>query len=155
LSAQVRQSKEQLGQTRIQVDAIRDQIREELVRPGRNWMGSSQQFLPIATVFAPVGLRLMDAFRRILSGQVTTLDVLNSRAIMIDFQTNLILAERDVVVAAYAVKVALSRLNAATLGLQVVRYAPLEHYETCPRTNGLGSVRRAVVKILTIKKQCH
>lgn len=74
---------------------------------------------------------------------------------MIDFQTNLILAERDVVVAAYAVKVALSRLNAATLGLQVVRYAPLEHYETCPRTNGLGSVRRAVVKILTIKKQCH
>jgi len=56
------------------------------------------------------------------------LDVLTSRTFLIDAQISLVMAERDVVTASYAVIQALGRMDASNLGLQVVRYDPLEHY---------------------------
>jgi len=48
------------------------------------------------------------------------------------------MAERDVVAASYAVMQALGRMDAGNLGLQVVRYDPLEHYRAV-RYKWIGS----------------
>jgi outer membrane protein len=48
---------------------------------------------------------------------------------VIDAQINLANAEREVVVASYAILSATGQLSATRLGLQVTEYRPQEHYE--------------------------
>lgn len=62
-------------------------------------------------------------------GQRTTLDVLNAQADVIDAKINQVSAERDIVVASYAILSATGRLSASRLGLQVSEYRPEEHYQ--------------------------
>ena len=62
-------------------------------------------------------------------GQRTTLDVLNSQEEVITARISEVNARRDLVVASYSLASALGRLSAETLGLQVARYEPAEHYE--------------------------
>lgn len=127
-SAYVRQSKEQLGQAQIQVDLTRDQVREQLVSAWSQLEGVKSAAVAYRDSVRASQIALEGRIQENLVGQATTLDVLNSRAMVIDAQINLVLAERDVIVAGYAVKVALGRLSAASLGLQVSKYDPAEHY---------------------------
>lgn len=128
-SAQIRQSKEQLGQARIEVDVIRDQVRQAI---GSAW---SQLEAARATVranrdgisAAQIALNGVIEERKV--GQRTTLDVLNAQNDLTDAQISLVQAEHDVVVASYALLNATGRMTAAQLGLQVAQYKPEEHYE--------------------------
>ncbi|TJW42776.1 MAG: transporter, partial [Mesorhizobium sp.] len=61
-------------------------------------------------------------------GQRTTLDVLNAQATLITAKINQASAERDLVVASYAILSAIGRLSVERLALQVVKYKPEEHY---------------------------
>jgi outer membrane protein len=61
-------------------------------------------------------------------GQRTTLDVLDSQADVINAQISLVEAERNVVVASYAILSAVGNLSARRLSLQVAEYRPEEHY---------------------------
>lgn len=128
LSAQVRQSKEKLGQAQIQVDSIRDQVREQLVSAWSQLEGAKSAAIAYRDSVRSSKIALNGRIQENIVGQATTLDVLNFRTMVIDSQINLALAERDVIVAGYAVKVALGRLSAASLGLQVTGYDPKEHY---------------------------
>lgn len=127
-SAQVRQSKEQLGQAQIEVDSMRDQVREQLVSAWSQFEGARAAVVAYRDGVRASEIALDGRVQENRVGQATTLDVLISRTMMIDSQISLVLAERDVIVAGYAVKVALGGLNAANLGLQVTEYDPLEHY---------------------------
>ncbi|MBX8828121.1 TolC family protein, partial [Ochrobactrum sp. SFR4] len=60
-------------------------------------------------------------------GQRTTLDVLNAQNDLVDIQIQQVQAERDVVVASYAVLSAVGRLTATQIGLQVAEYKPEQH----------------------------
>jgi outer membrane protein len=61
-------------------------------------------------------------------GQRTTLEVLDSQRDVINAKINLASAERDVVLASYAILQAMGRLSVERLGLQVTKYQPEEHY---------------------------
>ncbi len=61
-------------------------------------------------------------------GARTTLDMLDAEQELLDARVSLVRAERDQLVAAYALLAATGRLDAGTLGLNVEVYDPLDHY---------------------------
>ena len=61
-------------------------------------------------------------------GQRTVLDVLNAEQELLDANVNLVRVQRDEVVATYDILTASGRLDAGFIGLDVVRYDPVERY---------------------------
>jgi outer membrane protein len=127
-SAQVRQAKESLGQARIQVDVSRDQVRAAVAAAWSQYQAARESSRANAEAVKAAQLALDGVIEERNVGQRTTLDVLNSQADLITAQINQVSAERDVVVASYAILSATGRLSAGRLGLQVAEYQPEEHY---------------------------
>jgi len=128
-SAQVRQAKEQLGQARIEVDVIQDQVRQAIgsawsqlesarasVKANRDGISASQ-------------LALDGVIEERKVGQRTTLDVLNAQNSLVDIQIALVQAEADSIIASYALLAASGRMTAQDMQLQVAQYKPEEHYD--------------------------
>jgi outer membrane protein len=128
-SAQVRQSKEELGQARIEVDVSRDQVRQAVASAWTQYVASQEAVSANRQVVSAAQLALDGVVEERNVGQRTTLDVLNAQADVINAQINLASAERDVVVASYAIMSAVGRLSVSQLGLPVAEYRPEEHYE--------------------------
>ncbi|RCL01739.1 MAG: outer membrane protein [Candidatus Tokpelaia sp. JSC085] len=120
LSAQVRQSKEKLLQAQIQEVSIREQVREQLVSAWSQLKGAQSAVFAYRDSVRASKIALEGRIQENRIGQATVLDVFNSRAIMNDSHINLVLAERDAVIAGYAVKLALGRLTASNLGVRPV-----------------------------------
>jgi outer membrane protein len=127
-SAQVRQAKESLGQARIQVDVSRDQVRAAVAAAWSQYEAAKESTRANAEAVKAAQLALNGVIEERNVGQRTTLDVLNSQADLITAQINQVSAERDLVVASYAIASAIGRLSAGRLGLQVAEYQPEEHY---------------------------
>ena len=128
-SAQIRQSKESLGQARIEVDVSRDQVRNAMVSAWTQYVAARESVSANREVVSAAQLALDGVIEERNVGQRTTLDVLNAQADVISAQISLASSERDVVVASYAILSAAGRLSAETLGLQVAIYRPQEHYD--------------------------
>ena len=128
-SAQVRQSKESLGQARIQVDVSRDQVRAAVASAWTQYQASRETVAANREVVNAAQLALNGVIEERNVGQRTTLDVLNAQADVITAQINLASSERDVVVASYAIVSAIGRLSVRRLGLQVSEHRPEEHYK--------------------------
>ena len=62
-------------------------------------------------------------------GQRTTLDVLNAQQALLNARVNLVISQRDRIVASYAALGAIGRLSAGELKLAVIVYDPTEHFE--------------------------
>ena len=62
-------------------------------------------------------------------GQRTTLDVLNAQQELVSARSTLVTAQRDRVVASYAVLSAVGKLSADTLRLKAERYDSRKHYD--------------------------
>jgi len=62
-------------------------------------------------------------------GQRTTFDILQQQQILLNARVNLVIAQRDRVVASYAVMEAIGRLTAANLNLTVTQYDPTIHFD--------------------------
>ncbi|MBL8581466.1 MAG: TolC family outer membrane protein [Rhizobiaceae bacterium] len=129
VSAEVRQSKEQLGQARIEVDVSRDQVLQAITSAWTQYMAAIQTATANRQLVAAAQLALNGVIEERNVGQRTTLDVLNAQADVISGQISLASSERDVVVASYAILSAMGRLSARGLGLQVSEYKPQEHYD--------------------------
>lgn len=129
VSAQVRQAKESLGQARIQVDFTRDQVRAALTSAWAQFIAAQESATANRAVVSAAQLALNGVIEERNVGQRTTLDVLNAQADVISAQINLAAAERDVVVASYAILSATGQLSASKLGLKVQEYRPQEHYD--------------------------
>lgn len=128
VSAQVRQNKETLGQRRIEVDEAVDNVRAAVVSAWSQLEAAAAQIEAIRAQLNAARLALQGAIEERKVGQRTTLDVLNTQQEVINAQISLASAERDVIVASYAVLSATGKLNASSLGLQVARYDPEDHY---------------------------
>jgi outer membrane protein len=127
--ARIRQAKEQLGTARIQVDVVRDQVRAAV---RSNWGILEASIASIAAARAEVAaqqLALSGVIEEQRVGQRTTLDVLNAQSDLTDAQITLANAERNRIVAAFALVASLGRLDAESLNLRVARYDPKEHYD--------------------------
>ncbi|WP_457796824.1 TolC family outer membrane protein [Methylocystis sp. S23] len=127
--ASIRQAKEQLGQARLNADLQRDSVRASVV--------SSYGLLETAKASIISGQAAVKAAETALAGvreeakvgQRTTLDVLNAQQALLNARVNLVLSQRDRVVASYAALGAIGRLSAEELSLNVAFYDPSIHYE--------------------------
>ena len=128
-SAQVRQSKEQLGQARIEVDVSRDNVRAAVTSAWTQYTAAQEGVDANRALVAAAQLALNGVIEERNVGQRTTLDVLNAQSDVLTAKINLVSTERDVVVASYAILSAIGRLSTDRLGLQVTKYRPEEHYK--------------------------
>lgn len=127
VSAEVRQAKEALGSSRIQVDITRDQVRQFTVSSWAQFQASVRSIQTSRTGVFAAQLALQGVIEEQRVGQRTTLDVLDSQRDVVAAQLTLVGAERDRNVAAYTVLSAMGRLNAQRLSLPVSVYQPQEH----------------------------
>lgn len=129
VSAQVRQSKEKLGQARIEVDVAGDRVRAAVASA---WTGLDSARASVEAnkqLVAAAQLALDGVVEERKVGQRTTLDVLNAQSDVVDAQVNLATAEHGVVVSSYALLSSIGRLSISDLGLGVKEHKPEEHYE--------------------------
>jgi outer membrane protein len=128
-SAQVRQSKESLGQARIEVDVQRDQVRAAIVSAWTQYIAAQQTLAAAREAVTATQLALEGVIEERNVGQRTTLDVLDAQADVIDAQVTVVNSQRDLVVASYAILSGAGDLSVRRLGLNVAEYRPEEHYE--------------------------
>ncbi|HEY8381721.1 MAG TPA: TolC family outer membrane protein [Microvirga sp.] len=127
--ASVRQSKETAGQRRLEADGIRDQVRAAVISSWGQLEAARAQVVAAQLQVEAAETALNGVREEARVGQRTTLDVLNAQQELLNARVNLITAQRDRVVASYAVVQASGRLNSRALGLSVQHYSPKLHYD--------------------------
>ncbi len=125
----VRQAKETLGQTRIQLDLARDQIRAGIVSAWGLLQASTQQITAAKAGVKAARLATRGVVEEQKVGQRTLLDVLDAQEDEISARISLIEAQHDRIVASFSLASATGNLSAANLKLKVKRYDPTEHYK--------------------------
>ena len=126
--ATIRQSKELLGQNRIEVDVNREQVRANVVQFWGSLQAAKAAIESAQASVAANEIALRGVREEWRVGQRTTLDVLNAQTALFDARASLVIAQRDRVVASYAVLSASGDLNSTRLGLKVATYNPTVHY---------------------------
>jgi len=127
--ASVRQAKEQLGQARLTADVQRDNVRVAVVTAYAQLQSARATILSDQAAVRAAEIALMGVREEAKVGQRTTLDVLNAQLALLNARVNLVVAQRDRVVASYAALSAIGRLSAHELRLDVAEYEPGVHYE--------------------------
>jgi outer membrane protein len=127
--ARVRQAKETVGQRRIEVDINRDQIRAAIVSAWGTLEAAKAQIIAAQAQVQAAEVALTGVREEARVGQRTTLDVLNAQQELLNARVNLITAQRDRVVASYAVAQAIGRLSQRSLGLAVAQYSSKTHFD--------------------------
>ncbi|MET0743025.1 MAG: TolC family outer membrane protein [Microvirga sp.] len=128
-SASTRQAKETAGQRRLESDSIRDQVRAAVISSWGQLESARAQILAAQAQVEASETALNGVREEARVGQRTTLDVLNAQQELLNARVNLITAQRDRVVASYAVVQASGRLNSQALGLAVAHYSPKVHFD--------------------------
>jgi outer membrane protein len=128
-SSQVREAKEIAGQRRLDVDVARADV-IALVRA--NWgalQAAKTQMAAAQTQIAAAERALYGVREEAKAGQRTTLDILNAQQELLNARIGLVYAQRERVVASYAVLAAMGRLSTQALHLGEARYDPGVHFE--------------------------
>ncbi len=126
--ATIRQSKETLGQNRINLDNQRDIVQQQTVQAWGQVEAAKAQILATQAQVLAAETALNGVREEARVGQRTTLDVLNATQELLNARTALVQAQHDRVVASYSVLAAVGRLSVVTLGLPVQIYDPTVHY---------------------------
>jgi outer membrane protein len=126
--ALIRQSKETLGQQRLNLGLARTQVRAAVLQGwGQNESAKAQIASTQAQVTAAeVALNGVREEARV--GQRTTLDVLNAQQTLVNARVALVTAQHDRVVASYTVLANVGSLSPQVLGLRTEVYDPVVHY---------------------------
>lgn len=127
--SRVREAKETLGQAKIEVDVARDQVHASLIGAWGGLEAARAQTVAARAQISALQLALEGVIEERNVGQRTTLDVLDAQNDVINARVSQVQAERDVVVAGYAILSAMGRLSRDTLGLKVAAYKPEQHYK--------------------------
>ncbi len=127
--AATRQAKEQLDQRELQTDLQREKVRAVVVSAwGRN--ENAAGLIQAATAQEAAAERVLAGTREEARlGQRTTQDELNAEQLLLRARIQLVTAERDQIVASYAMLSAVGRLSAGSLGLAVTPYDPAVHFD--------------------------
>jgi outer membrane protein len=125
----IRLDRENVGQQRLNVDQVRDQVRANVVQSWGQLQAAKAQ-VEAAVRQNAASERALDGVRNeAQAGQRTTLDVLNAEQALVNARVSLIVAQHDRVVASYSLLSAVGRLTAADLHLPVSQYDPMVHYQ--------------------------
>lgn len=125
----IREAKETAGQRRLEADVARDQVRQATVSAWGQLQAATAQISSAQSQIQASQTALNGVREEAKVGQRTTLDVLNAQQDLLNARVTLIQAQRDRVVAAYALLSAVGWLNSSRLGLSVARYDPNAHYD--------------------------
>ena len=124
----IRQNKETLGQRRIELDVQRDLIRSNVVQAWAQVEATKAQIIAAQAQVTATEVALNGVREEARVGQRTTLDVLNAQQELVNARVSLVTAQRDRVVASYALLSAVGRLSPQVLGLATDLYDPRVHY---------------------------
>ncbi|MDX7949933.1 TolC family outer membrane protein [Lichenihabitans sp. Uapishka_5] len=127
--ATIRQSKENLGQARFQADVVRDQVRAAVISAWGLFESSKIVVQSDQTAVNASEIALNGVREEARVGQRTTLDVLNAQQTLLNARVALVGAQRDRVVATYAVLSSIGRLTTGILNLGIKDYDPTVHFE--------------------------
>jgi outer membrane protein len=129
VDAQVRQAKEQQAQARLQVNEAGDQVRAAVASAWANLESARAVLSSSKEQIAAAQVALNGLVEERKVGQRTTLDVLNGQNQLVEAQIAQVEAQRNVVVASYAVLSATGVLTPQTIGLNVKTYDPQVNFE--------------------------
>ncbi|HEY0220328.1 MAG TPA: TolC family outer membrane protein [Afipia sp.] len=127
--ALIRQSKETLGQQRLNLDQVRDQTRATVAQAWGQLVAGRAQVSSAQSQVTASEIALNGVREEARVGQRTTLDVLNAQQALVNARVALVTAQHDRVVASYSVLNAIGRLSPTTLRLQTSIYDPSVHYQ--------------------------
>ncbi|MFY9626612.1 MAG: TolC family outer membrane protein [Methylocystis sp.] len=127
--ASIRQAKEQLGQARLSADLQRDNVRVSVVSSFAQLETAKASIISNQATVKAAEIALLGVREEAKVGQRTTLDVLNAQQALLNARVNLVIAQRDRIVASYAALAAIGRLTASDLRLDVVEYDPSVHFD--------------------------
>ncbi|MGL4441348.1 MAG: TolC family outer membrane protein [Bosea sp. (in: a-proteobacteria)] len=127
--SRTRQAKETAGQRRLDADVAREQVRSDVVTAWGSLEAAKAQTIAAQAQVLAAETALNGVREEAKVGQRTTLDVLNAQQELLSARSALVTAQRDRVVASYAVLQSTGRLNPERLGLKVARYNERLHYE--------------------------
>ena len=125
----VRQAKEIAGQKRLDVDVARSEV---LALARANWssfQAAQTLVLSAQTQCAAAERALYGVREEAKAGQRTTLDILNAQLELLNARIAQLAAQRDRVVASYALLASVGRLSARALELDVEEYDPSFHFD--------------------------
>lgn len=127
--ARTRAAKETLGERRLQVDSARDRVVQAVVASWALMEATGFQIEGAAAQVAAAQIALNGVREEARVGQRTTLDVLNAEQELLNARVAQVTAQRERVVASYALLSATGQLSARNLGLKVANYDPKVHFE--------------------------
>jgi outer membrane protein len=127
--ATIRQSKETLGQRRMDLDTQRDSVQQAVVQSWGQLEAAKAQIIATQAQVTAAETALNGVREEARVGQRTTLDVLNAQQELVNARVALVTAQRDRVVASYSLLSATGRLSVAALKLHVSPYDPNVHYQ--------------------------
>ena len=125
----IRQSKESLGQQRLNLDVNRDQARETVVQSWGQLDATKAQIEATTAQVNAAEIALNGVREEARVGQRTTLDVLNAQQELVNARVALVTAQHDRVVASYTLLASVGGLSMQRLGLNVPIYDPQVHYQ--------------------------
>src|SRR5215467_8500153 len=124
----IRQTKETLGQRRLDLDTARDQVRQNVVQSWGQLDAAKANIEATQSQVQASEIALNGVREEARVGQRTTLDVLNAQQELVNARVSLVSAQRDRVVASYTLLAAVGRLSPQVLGLRVPTYDAGVHY---------------------------
>lgn len=125
----IRQSKETLGQQRLNLDVTRDQARATVVQSWGQLDAARAQIEATTAQVNAAAIALNGVRDQARAGERTTLDVLNAQQELVNARVALVTAEHDRVVASYTLLAAVGGLSLQHLNLNVPIYDPQVHYQ--------------------------
>ena len=125
----IRQSKETLGQRRLDLDSARDQVISGVIQAWGQLDAAKAAINSTQAQVTAAEVALNGVREEARVGQRTTLDVLNQQQTLVNARSALVTAQRDRVVASYAVLAAVGSLSPQILALKVPVYDPMVHYQ--------------------------
>jgi outer membrane protein len=125
----IRQAKETLSQRRLDLDTGREQAQQTVVQFWGQLEAAKAQIQATEAQVAAAEIALNGVREEARVGQRTTIDVLNAQNELVSARVALVTAQRDRVVASFALLAAVGRLAIPVLGLKVPAYDPMVHYQ--------------------------
>ena len=127
-ASQIRQAKELVTLSRIVLQQVRDQAQTAVLAAWVTFEGAKIALNATESEVRAATIALSGVQKEAQGGQRTTLDVLNSQQDLMAARARQIGAQRDRVIASYALLSAIGRFDVQTLGLPTPNYAPEVHY---------------------------
>jgi outer membrane protein len=126
---QIRQAKERLGESQLQVDSARMEVQRTIASAHAQYEAANASITAIRVQIDAANQALNGVVEERNVGQRTTLDVLNAQQNVLEAQEDLAAVQRNAVVASYSLLAATGSLTVRSQGLEVAEYRAEVHYE--------------------------